>query len=65
MSDCAPVNYIIYSLCVSQENRKKRRAYSVVVFKVSTHLCVVYGHQLFNGHVASQNFTLLGPNTHS
>ena len=51
--------WIIYSLCVSQENRKKKRVYSVVVsHSFNTSLCHLLPFQLSNGHVAHQNFTL-------
>ena len=58
MSDFALVNYY-YSLCVSQENRKKRRVYSIVVFhSFNPSLGHLLPFQLSNGHAAHQNFTL-------
>ena len=63
MSDFALVNYY-YSLCVSQENRKKRRVYSVVVFhSFNPSLCHLLPFQLSTGHAAHQNFTLTRPYT--
>ena len=54
------MNYYYYSLCVSQENRTKRRVYSIVVFHSFNYPSL--GHllpfQLSNGDVAHQNFTL-------
>lgn len=52
------MNYY-YSLCVSQENRTKRRVYSVVVFhSFNPSLGHLLPFQLSNGHVAHQNFTV-------
>ena len=52
------MNYY-FSLCVSQENRTKRRVYSMVVFhSFNPSLGHLLPFQLSNGHAAHQNFTL-------